>query len=182
MMGCPRRCGWCACSTDAKNASMSTSMIMRATSAGPGPGPRQHPRRAPRVVAELVAVVPGALDGEVAEHGLALPPRPLTGHPAHADDPPLPAEADGAHGTVHERGQHVDGVVQGFEHVGSRLAPLLTLLHGWAVGQEGSVTWDCAAHSSTWPRRRADKPLSQPVAGFEVPAFGAHLCGLAARN
>src|ERR1043166_9238715 len=123
MSALPRRCGWCACSTDAKNASMSTSMIMRATSAGPGPRPRQHPRGTPRVVAELVAVVLGAVAGEVADPVLPPPRRPLTGDAAHADDPPLPAEADGAHGTVHERGQHVDRVVQGFEHGCSRLAP-----------------------------------------------------------
>src|SRR5262245_3801068 len=125
--GLPRRCGWCACSTEAKNASMSTSRIMPCSLAWPGPGPAQDPRWPARVVAELVAVVARALDREVAEHGLPLAPRPLTRDAAHAHHPPLPAEADGTNGTVYERGQHVHGIVQGFEHGGSRRAPRASL-------------------------------------------------------
>src|SRR5262245_45244321 len=95
--GRPRRCGCCACSTDAKNASMSTSRITAASSAGPHPGAAQHPRGTTGVVAKLVAVVARALDGEVAQHRLPLAPRPLAGHPPHAHDLALPAEPDRAH-------------------------------------------------------------------------------------
>src|SRR5262245_24550604 len=114
--GRPRRCGCCACSTDAKNASMSTSRITEVSSAGSHPRATQHPRRPAGVVAELVAVVAGALHREVAQHRLPLAPGPLTGHPAHAHHPPLPAEPDRAHGAVHERGEHVHRIVQRFEH------------------------------------------------------------------
>src|SRR5439155_10123595 len=116
MMGLPRRCGWCACSTDAKNASMSTSMITGVASSRPGPCACEHPRRPACVVAQLVAVVPGTLHGEVAQQRLAFAPGPLARDLPHADDAPLPAEADGAHGTVHERGLHVHGIVEGFDH------------------------------------------------------------------
>src|SRR5262245_64689285 len=71
--GWPRRCGWCACSTEAKNASMSTRRIIgllwhRLGSLGSlAPGAAEHPSRPARVVAQLVAVGAGALDREVAD-------------------------------------------------------------------------------------------------------------------
>src|SRR5262249_25151105 len=92
-------------------------------SRGSRPRPAQHPRGSAGVVAELVAVVARALDREVAQHRLPLAPGPLTGHLAHADDAPLPPEADGAHAAVDERREHVHRVVVGFEH-GWALAPL----------------------------------------------------------
>src|SRR5262245_50269549 len=113
---------------------MSTSRITARLLSRARPGAAQDPRGPAGVVAELVAVVPGSLHGEVAEHGLALAPGPLARHAAHADDTPLPAEADGAHGAVHERGEHVHRIVVGFEH-GQAVAPPWTLLHKWAVNK-----------------------------------------------
>src|SRR6185295_1198149 len=77
--GCPRRCGWCACSTEAKNASMSTSRITARASLGFVPGPRsiQDPARPARVVGQLVGVGGVALDREALEHRGSLAAAPF---------------------------------------------------------------------------------------------------------
>src|SRR5690242_16261349 len=106
MTGLPRRCGWCACSTEAKKASMSTSRITAFASArreperAHGPSRRTRPRatespgRPSRIEDQFVAVVFAALDREVTQHRLTFAAIPLSRHGAHADDPPLPAKTD----------------------------------------------------------------------------------------
>src|SRR5258705_2326150 len=120
MTGWPRRCGWCDCSTEAKTASMSTSRITRAPSAAAVPRPAQDPARSARVVAQLVGVVLGTLDREVAQQRLPLAPHPLARNGLDPHHPALPAEAQRLHLPLDEGGEHVHRVAQGLEHGAGR--------------------------------------------------------------
>src|SRR5262245_39115152 len=100
----------------------------------PCPGAAQDPVRSARVVAQLVGVTGGAFHREIPEHRLALAPGPSPrdlpdSH--HASSPAKPERLELPFRVCRE---HVDGIVEGFEHV--VLAPGGTLLHMRALAKQ----------------------------------------------